>query len=227
MGKSGTDRYLSLEGFCLFRSSMRIPRMKKMILLCTALASLLLIPACGTASEVTNSPQPPPTARNTPVLAAATRTPLPPATARNTPESQRGHSADDADAAPQSATNNPESVLGETCNPNSERVGMNTSLSRSLQGGADIESCEVYCLWVPEGSSLEIGISGFDVDLDLYVDTYFSVLQFEVRSRWESNAFGIGDEQVAIQNPGGRYYIQVCSYEGLSSGFILYNQFTP
>jgi hypothetical protein len=104
---------------------------------------------------------------------------------------------------------------------------MNTSLSRSLQGGADIESCEVYCLWVPEGSSLEIGISGFDVDLDLYVDIYYSVLQFEVNSRWESNAFGTEDEQVAIQNPGGRYYMQVCSYEGLSSDFFLYNEFTP
>jgi hypothetical protein len=104
---------------------------------------------------------------------------------------------------------------------------MNTSLSRHVEGGAVLEACAVFCLWVPEGSRLEIGISDFDVDLDVYVDADLSVLQSEDQSSWMSNAYGIEDEQVTIRSPGGRYYIQVCSFAGMTSDFILFNEFVP
>jgi hypothetical protein len=32
---------------------------------------------------------------------------------------------------------------------------------------------------------------------------------------------------VYITNPGGRYYIQVCSYEGVASTFLLNSVFNP
>jgi hypothetical protein len=120
-----------------------------------------------------------------------------------------------------------EPFVGGDCDPQTERVEMNTSLTYSVQGGTYPDACEVFCLWVPEGSRLVIGIRDFNVDLDIYVDTDLSVLQYEDHGRWESNAYGTGDEQVTINNPGGRYYMQVCSYEGVPSSFDLHNTFTP
>ena len=118
-------------------------------------------------------------------------------------------------------------VVGE-CEGESTPIDMNTTLQMSVQVGDYPDSCEFYCLWVPEnGNQLDIGISNFDIDLDLYVDTNISVLAYEDRGEWSSYAFGVDDEAVSIFNPGGRYYIQVCSYEGLASTFTLYNIFTP
>jgi hypothetical protein len=105
---------------------------------------------------------------------------------------------------------------------------MNTSTQQGVEAGNYPDSCRYYCLWVPEdGNSLEIGISSFDIDLDMYVDTDLSVLTFEDHGEWESNAYGDGDESVSIDNPSGRYYIQVCSYEGLASSFTLSSTFEP
>lgn len=117
-------------------------------------------------------------------------------------------------------------VAGE-CENNAIPIQMNTEIGESVQAGNYPDTCEFYCLWVPDGSQLDIGIRNFDVDLDIYVDTNISVLAFEDHGQWESNAYGTGDEEVSIYNPGGRYYIQVCSYEGLASTFLLYNWFTP
>jgi hypothetical protein len=59
------------------------------------------------------------------------------------------------------------------------------------------------------------------------VDTDVSVLEYGDHGQWESNAYGTDDEAVSISNPGGRYYIQVCSYEGLASNFVLSNTYAP
>ena len=105
---------------------------------------------------------------------------------------------------------------------------MNTETERSVNAGNYPACCRIYCLWVPDdGSSLTIGISDFDVDLDIYVDMDLTVLAFADHGMWESNAYGTGDESVYINNPGGRYYVQVCSYEGLASTFLLFSNFTP
>ena len=114
------------------------------------------------------------------------------------------------------------SFVGGECESGTTRLQMNTRTSGQVSGGPYPDNCTVYCLWVPDdGSRLEIGISGFDTDLDMYVDTNLSVLQFDDHGQWESNDFGTGDESVSISNPGGRYYIQICSYENVASGFTI------
>jgi hypothetical protein len=127
-----------------------------------------------------------------------------------------------------SSTTSEETFSGGDCDSDSIRVDMNTTTQQSVSAGNYPDSCKYYCLWVPDdGSKLEIGISNFDIDLDMYVDTDLSVLTFEDHGQWESNAYGDGDESVSINNPGGRYYIQVCSYEGLASNFNFSSTFTP
>jgi len=112
------------------------------------------------------------------------------------------------------------SFVGGDCESGTTRLEMNSTASGSISAGSYPDTCTVFCLWVPDsGSSLNIGISGFDVDLDMYVDTNLSVLQFEDHGQWDSNEYGSVDESVSISSPGGRYYIQVCSYEGLASSF--------
>ena len=114
------------------------------------------------------------------------------------------------------------SFTGGECESGSTRLQHNTRASGQITGTAYPETCTVFCLWVPDGgSSLGITISDFDVDLDMYVDTNLSVLQYEDHGEWESNDFGTDDESVSIPSPGGRYYIQVCSYEGLPSSFSI------
>jgi hypothetical protein len=179
--------------------------MKKLIVFQILIFSVLLLPACGTVSEPTDSPQVPPTATNTSLPPTVSNMALPSPT----------------------TTEALEPFPEGDCDPNTERIEMDASFIRSVEGGSVLEACAVFCLWIPEGSKLEIGITDFDVDLDVYVDTDLSVLQTEDQCHWMSNEYGIEDEQITIQNPGGRYYIQVCSYEGLASDFILYNEFTP
>jgi len=125
-----------------------------------------------------------------------------------------------------SSTTSSETFTGGDCDSGSIRVEMNTTTQQSVSAGDYPDSCKYYCLWVPEdGSKLDIGIRDFDIDLDMYVDTDLSVLTFEDHGQWESNAYGDGDESVSISNPGGRYYIQVCSYEGLASNFTFWSTF--
>jgi hypothetical protein len=118
------------------------------------------------------------------------------------------------------------SFQGGDCESGTSRLQMNSRTSGNISGGSYPDTCTVFCLWVPDGgSSLDIGISGFDVDLDMYVDTNLSVLEYEDHGQWESNAYGTGDESVSISNPGGRYYIQVCSFEGTPSGFTIDSEY--
>lgn len=129
---------------------------------------------------------------------------------------------------PNTATTAPTPFVGGECDSGSIRVEMNTSTQQNVEVGNYPESCRYYCLWVPEdGENLDIGISNFDIDLDMYVDTDLTVLTFEDHGQWESNAFGDGDESVSISKAGGRYYIQVCSYEGFASTFTFWSTFTP
>jgi hypothetical protein len=116
------------------------------------------------------------------------------------------------------------SFVGGDCQSGTTRIEMNRSVSGSISGGSFPDNCAEFCLWVPEnGSRLDITITGFDVDLDLYVDPDYQVLQSSEigEASWESIDFGTEDESVSISNPGGRYYIQVCSYEGTASSFTV------
>lgn len=124
-------------------------------------------------------------------------------------------------------TNTSEPFVGGSCDAATERIEMGLSYTKHVTAGSYPDNCAVYCLWVPEGNRLEIGISDFDIDLDIYVDMDLTVLAYGDHGMWESNDYGTGDEQVSIGNPEGRYYIQVCSYEALASDFTLYSDFAP
>ena len=128
-------------------------------------------------------------------------------------------------------TNTPEPFVGGECDPATERVEMNTSIFAYVAGAYTYpEACSVYCLWVPDGSQLKIGISDFKPDLNLHVDTELLVLEYGDSTRWESieyGEFGPVNESVFIPDPGGRYYIWVCTVNGSASEFTLYNEFTP
>lgn len=127
-------------------------------------------------------------------------------------------------------TNTPTPFVGGDCDSRAQRIEMDMRYTNHVTGGYYPVGCPMYCLWVPHGSRLEVGISDFDIDLDIYVDRDLSVLEFSDHGQWESNAYGTGDEEVTIYSPDDRYYIQVCSYdidESLETDFTLYSNFTP
>ncbi len=94
-----------------------------------------------------------------------------------------------------------------------------------------------YCLQVPDGNKLIIGITDLDADL------YLNVVQ-DLYANLESGFPGNEGNRVKYTNPSGHYYIYVCpveqsgkfwSYEGHGNSitftdaalFTLYNEFTP
>lgn len=119
---------------------------------------------------------------------------------------------------------------GGECDPSAEQIDMDTNYTRHIQGGYYPEGCSLFCLQVPTGKSLIIGIKDFRIDCDIYVDKDLSVLGYSDRGAWQSNVYGTWDEQLTINDPEGRYYIQVCTYEvkeSMESDFILYSIFIP
>jgi len=108
------------------------------------------------------------------------------------------------------------------CDTGTIALPANESMQGQVSGGAYPNNCVIYCLWVPEGGNqMDITISGFDEDLDMYVDQSLGILQEDDFGQWYSNDAGSGNESVNIEGPGGRYYIQVCSYEGTPSSFTI------
>lgn len=115
------------------------------------------------------------------------------------------------------------------CDSRSTSVDLNTSQNMTLTISGDGTfpgNCAHFCLAVPEGSKqLEIGISNFATDLDLYVaSTSLDKLMDESTdaSEFTSNVTGLDPENVSISSPaGGAWYAQVCSYEGVDSDYTL------
>jgi hypothetical protein len=111
-------------------------------------------------------------------------------------------------------------VPGE-CNTAAERIEMNQSYNKGVGCGyTDLKyGCAMYCLWVPEGSQLRIGIKDSFSDLKLIVkrDLFEDA---DSEEGWISDKVGrYQDELVTIENPGGRYYIAVCPKAGASCSF--------
>ena len=143
-------------------------------------------------------------------------------------------------AAPTSAprpTNTPQPTNTQTpfvpgdCDPSSELIEMNERYSNHITGGPYPETCHMYCLWVPQGSQLEIGITDFYINLDIYVDVNLSVADYSDFGEWYGHSGAeSGTEEVTIYGPSGRYYIQVCAYSidrSDETDFTLYSNFTP
>jgi len=84
---------------------------------------------------------------------------------------------------------------------------------------------------VPQGRQLEIGLTGFTINLDFYVDMNLSVADYSDFGEWYAHSSSeTGSERVTINNPEGRYYIQICAYSSSWSDetdFVFYNTFTP
>ena len=115
---------------------------------------------------------------------------------------------------------------GGPCADGTTRINMNQAANGSISGGAYPDNCTVFCLWVPEdGSRLDIEISGYSDDLDIYVDQDLDILQYDDFGQWYSREGGSVDESVSITDPGGRYYIQVCSYQGTASSLTIDNNY--
>lgn len=113
-------------------------------------------------------------------------------------------------------------VIGE-CNPAAEMIEMNKSYNKGVGCGyTDLNYwCAMYCLWVPDGRQLRIGVTDSFSDLTLLVQRElndFPDLNFE--EGWISDEIGrYQDELVTIKNPGGRYYIMVCPKTGTDCMF--------
>ena len=95
-------------------------------------------------------------------------------------------------------------------------------------------NCQRWCTRVPEGgSTLGIDLTGFVVDLDLYVaNTFEGITGEEIiygeTYTWMSRMGGTADEGVAIDGPaGGTYYIEVCSFNGDPSPYTLSTLWLP
>jgi hypothetical protein len=177
-------------------------------------ASLLFLAslACGGPTEPTNPPQPPPP---TEVLIVVEPT-MPP----------------EPTLAPE-PTEAPPLPVDYTCecDPRAEPIDINTTIPLNMHTatGGYPANCQYWCACVPGGgSALDIGITDFTVDLDMYVAwNDFEGITGETpvygeSYTWMSNAYGTGDEWVDVTNPvEGPYYIEVCSYEGDPSPYNL------
>jgi hypothetical protein len=126
----------------------------------------------------------------------------------------------------------PTPFVGGECDPNAIRLSMDNSLDGYIAGG-DVfeETIAMFCLWVPDGgTNLIIGIRDFTPDLDIYVSVSYDELMSPTGfGEYYSNTRALGTpDQVSIPNPGGRYYIQVVSYEfNTSANFTIWSQYTP
>jgi len=193
---------------------------RKILLLCLFLLLVLLMSSCGTSSE------PSPTNTQLPPTVLPTNTPLP-----STP-------------APTSTP-----FWGGPCDPSTEQIEINTRLKKGLGVGYTPpgKTCSVYCIHVPEGSQLLVGIADLDYQLNFLVGR-------DLFSNWDpglpphrgmlvGNKRIIVNPRTEIKNPSGRYYIYVCpgedsgefwGYEGDGNTitytdaalFTLYNEFT-
>lgn len=116
------------------------------------------------------------------------------------------------------------------CHSGAQRLEMNSSVTGRINRGSNFyDVIAMYCLWVPQGGRrLEINLTNFTADLDIYVSrSYDELMSPTGMGEWNSRAGGTTPERVVITNPGGRYYIQVVSYTGAASSFTLSNTYTP
>ena len=119
------------------------------------------------------------------------------------------------------------------CDPSTEEIEMNTRLTKGLGIGhtpPDMH-CSVFCLQVPEGSELVIGIADLDYQLSFHVGR-------DLYPNWDpglppnpgmivGNKKIIGNPRTKIMNPIGRYYIYICPGEDFGEFWIDEGRCTP
>jgi len=132
------------------------------------------------------------------------------------------------------------------CDPSTEKIEMNTRLTKGLGVGytpSDMH-CSVFCLQVPEGSELKIGIADLDMQLSLRVTRDLYPYWDPGFSSKQGTTSRITSSSERTTNPVGRYYIHVCPGESFgefwsdegrctpatftdATLFTLYNEFLP
>jgi hypothetical protein len=114
-----------------------------------------------------------------------------------------------------------------SCDSRSTSMDLNTSKNLNLKmtgDGTFPGNCAHFCLAVPDGASdLEIGISNFASDLDLYVaaSSLDKLMDSSTdASEFTSNETGLDPETVSVPDPAsGAWYAQVCSYQSVDTDF--------
>ena len=122
-------------------------------------------------------------------------------------------------------------ALAVDCDPPAEQIGLGQPVSSQLEptGQPYPANATYYCVAFPGGiGRVTIDLTEIIADLDLYVGSgsIESVQGVDISQgdnyEWKSNDFGTGDERVVINDPEpGVYYIEIVSYEHLSSPFVL------
>ncbi|MBN1177607.1 MAG: PPC domain-containing protein [Anaerolineae bacterium] len=138
-----------------------------------------------------------------------------------------------APTAPPTLTLEPTPSVTSECDASATQITFDAAheLTMHATEGAYPANCLYYCVQVPEGDRLEIGIYDFNADLDIYVaygalEAVKGSTPLQDESHWMSNDPGIGDETVFIPHPRpGNYYIEVCSYEGQATPFRIETRF--
>lgn len=136
---------------------------------------------------------------------------------------------------------------GGPCDPSTEQIEINTRLTKGVGIGYTPtgKTCSVYCIHVPEGNQLLIGIADLDYQLNFNVgrDLYpnWDPGLRPHRGMLVGTKRMIVNPRTKIMNPSGRYYVYVCLDEGSgefwrdeilitfpdATLFTLYNEFTP
>lgn len=132
------------------------------------------------------------------------------------------------------------------CDPSTEQIEMNTRLTKGLGVGYTPLGmhCSVFCLQVPEGSELVIGIADLEMQLDLRVTRDLDPYWDPGFTSKQGTTSIIRNPKSLTMNPAGTYYIHVCPGEGFgefwsdegrctaatftdATLFTLYNEFKP
>lgn len=132
------------------------------------------------------------------------------------------------------------------CDPSTEEIEINTRQKKGLGVGYTPPGmhCSVYCLQVPEGSELLIGIADLELQLEFRVTRDLYPYWDPGFTSKQGNTSRIVNPRNKMMNPVGRYYIHVCPGEGFgefwsdegrctpatftdATLFSLYNEFTP
>ena len=129
----------------------------------------------------------------------------------------------------------PPEPIGE-CDSQATEIEYNQTFALDMPRatGGYPTNCQRWCARVPEGgSTLGIDLTGFVVNLDLYVANTFEGITgndvvYGESYTWMSRLGGTSNEGVAIGDPaGGTYYIEVCSLDGYPSPYTLSTLWLP
>jgi hypothetical protein len=119
----------------------------------------------------------------------------------------------------------------EQCDPPAAPIGTGVDVRGEIAATSAPypANARYYCFSLPAGvQQATLRLSGLSADLDLYlghgsINTVQGVdLNAGQNYQWKSNAFGTVDETIVLAAPAaGIYYVEIVSYQGEHSPFVL------